>query len=343
MKVSESEKMTIQITIIGTGQIGTSIGLALAEHKDMFMRVGHDKDIRIANRAKDKGAFDKADINLPNSVADAAIVIMAIPLDQIHETLKIIATDLKEEAVLMDTAPVKSDVMKWVKELLPPKRYYVGLAPAINPAYLNSFDSGVEAAHPDLFKDGMMAILSPQGVPADAIKLATDFSHMLGAEHLFMDPAELDSMMAATHLLPQLLAAMLVNTTVDQPGWYEARKLAGRPYAAATSAMGQLTEASSLSSQAISAQEHLVRWIDILMENLYTLRQQVSAGEADKLLQELTRARVGREKWIKERTNANWAATETAPNVAMPTSKEVFSRMFSFGGGRKPKEPKQPK
>ena len=37
--------MTVQISIIGTGQIGTSIGLALAEHQDMFYRVGHDKEL----------------------------------------------------------------------------------------------------------------------------------------------------------------------------------------------------------------------------------------------------------------------------------------------------------
>jgi prephenate dehydrogenase len=332
--------MTTQISIIGTGQIGTSMGLALAEHKDMFYRVGHDKDIRVANRAKDKGAFDRVDINLPNSVADAAIIILALPLDQIQETLKVIVPDLREEVVIMDTAPVKKELISWVKEILPPKRYYIGLVPVLNPVYLDTYDTGVDAARPDLFKNGMMAILSPQGVPSEAIKLATDFSHLLGAEHLFMDPAEVDSMMAATHILPQLLSAALLNITVDQPGWYEARKLAGRPYAASTTALAQFGEANSLSSLAISSNEHLVRWIDALMENLYTMRQQLSSKDADKLLQELTRARLGREKWMKERSAANWAATESAPNVEIPTSKEVFSRMFTFGGRRKPKLPK---
>jgi prephenate dehydrogenase len=333
--------MTVQITIIGTGQIGTSMGLALGEHKDMFFRVGHDKDFRIANRAKDKGAFDKVDINLPNSVVNSEIIVLALPLDQIRETLKIIATDLREEVVIMDTAPVKSEVMLWVKEMLPPNRYYIGLAPVINPVYLDTQDTGVDAAHPDLFKNGMMGILSPQGVPSDAIKLATDFSHLLGAEHLFMDPAELDSMMAATHILPELIAAILLNTTVDQPGWYEARKLAGRSYAVVTSALVQSGEATSLSTQAISVQEHLVRWMDALMENLYQTRQLISLKDADKLLEELSRARLGREKWIRERTTANWAAIESAPNIEMPTSKQVFSRMFTFGGGRKPKPPKK--
>ncbi len=330
--------MTVQITIVGTGQIGASIGLALGEHKDLFIRVGHDKDVRIANHAKDLGAFDKVAINLPNSVADASIVILAIPLDQIQETLKFIAADLQEEVVVMDTAPVKSEVIQWAKQILPPRRYYIGLAPVVNPAYLESPGSGVDAARADLFKNGLMAILSPQGAPSEAIKLATDFSHLLGAEHLFMDAMELDSMMAATHILPQLLAATLLNTTVGQPGWYEARKLAGRPFAALTSAAAQFGDAGALSTQAMASNEHLVRWIDSYMSNLYLLRQQLAAKEGEKLLDQLTSARAGREKWLMERGTANWAASEAAPNVNMPSAKDVFARMFTFGGGRKPKD-----
>jgi prephenate dehydrogenase len=273
-------------------------------------------------------------------VADAAIIILALPLDQIRDTLKFIAPNLQEESVVMDTAPVKSEVLQLAKELLPPKRYYIGLTPVLNPVYLDTLGSGVESAHADLFKNGMMAILSPQGVPSEAIKLATDFSHLLGAEHLFMDPVELDSMMAATHVLPQLIASALLNTTVDQPGWYEARKLAGRPYAVVTSAATQFGEANSLSGQAISTHEHMVRWLDALMENLYILRQLLASKDAEKLLTELARARLGREKWLAERNTANWAATENAPEVNLPTAKDVFARMFTFGGGRKQKPPK---
>jgi prephenate dehydrogenase len=332
--------MTVQITIIGTGMIGASIGLALGEQKDLFIRVGHDKDVRVANRAKDMGALDRLSINLPNSVENASVVILALPLDQIQETLKYIVADLQEDAVIMDTAPVKREVLGWMKELLPPKRYYVGLTPVLNPAYLDTAGSGVDAARADLFKDGLITILSPQGVPSEAIKLATDFSHLLGAEHLFIDPVEQDSMMASTRILPQLLAAVLLNTTVDQPGWYEARKLADRPFAVATSTMGLFGEADSLISQAISADEHLVRWIDSYMDNLYALRQQLAAKDTDNIRKELTQARAGREKWLQERNTANWAATESAPNVELPSAKEVFAHMITFGGGRKKKKPK---
>ncbi len=333
--------MAIQITIIGTGQVGASVGLALGEQKDLFIRVGHDKDMRMANRAKELGAVDRVDGNLPGSVAKASIVILSLPMDQIQETLQIISNDLLEEVVIMDTAPVKSQVIQWAMQVLPPKRYYIGLVPVINPAYLDTTASGVEAARADLFKNGLVAILSPQGVPSEAIKLATDFSQMLGAGHLFMDPVELDSMMAATHILPQLMAASLLNITVGQPGWYEARKLAGRPYAALTAA-DEFEEPPALATQALAAQEHLVRWIDSLMGDLYTLRQQLSTGDAEKLQEALEHTRTGRQKWLSERRNANWAAHETGTNVSLPSSRDIFARMFTFGGARKPKTPKQP-
>ena len=332
--------MAVQITIIGTGQIGASIGLALAEHKDMFIRVGHDKDLRVANRAKDMGALDRVDTNLPHSVAEAAIVVLALPLDQIRETLQYILSDLKDEVVVMDTAPVKGNVLQWAKELLPPQRYYIGLTPVLNPAYLETPGIGVEAAHADLFKHGLMAIVSPQGLPSEAIKLATDFSHLLGAEHMFIDPVELDSMIAGTHLLPQLIAAALLNTTVDQPGWQDSRKLAGRPYATVTSAMAQFGEVNSLSSQAMATHAHLVRWIDALVENLDALRQELALEDAEKLVQELGRARIGREKWLREKNTLNWAATENVADLELPNARQVFAHMFTFGGGRKPKRPK---
>jgi prephenate dehydrogenase len=286
------------------------------------------------------GALDRVDNNLPHSVADAAIVILALPLDQIRETIKYIVLDLKDEVVIMDTAPVKSDVLQWSKELLPPNRHYIGLTPVLNPTYLETPGSGVEAARADLFKGGLMAILSAHGVPSEAIKLATDFSHLLGAEHMFIDPVELDSMMAATHILPQLIAASLLNTTVDQPGWYDSRKLAGRPFAVATSAMVQFEETNSLSSQAIATHAHLERWIDALMNNLDVLRQELASQDAEKLVKELERARIGREKWLREKNTRSWAATESATNVVLPNARQIFTRMFTFGGGRKPKQPK---
>jgi prephenate dehydrogenase len=226
--------MTVKITIIGLGQIGASMGLALANHKDQVTITGHDKLPKTAQKAQKMGAVEKIAYNLPASVEGAGIILLALPVDQIYDTLKVIAQDVHEDAVLMDTAPVKSVVTAWMKELLPPKRHYIGLTPALNPLYVQGSATEIDAAHADLFQRGLMGISAPQGTPAAAVKLAADFVSLLGAVPYFVDAAEIDGIMATAHLLPQLAAAALVNAAVDQPGWPDIRKLAGRHFAAST-------------------------------------------------------------------------------------------------------------
>ena len=83
--------MSVQITIVGLGQIGSSIGLALKAHEVDAQRVGHDKDPQAAKESQRIGAVDDVKYNLPASVREAKIVILALPLAEVRETLKIIA------------------------------------------------------------------------------------------------------------------------------------------------------------------------------------------------------------------------------------------------------------
>jgi prephenate dehydrogenase len=327
--------MTIQITIVGMGQIGTSIGLALADKKDLVKRVGHDRDIKIAKTAEKMGALDRVSINLPSAVREADLVILSLPIDQVKETLSIIAQDLKENAVVMDTAPIKEAVTIWARELLPPKRHYVGLTPVINPEYLHTHDHGVEAAHADLFRDGLIVIVTPPQTASEAIKLAADLTRLLGANTLFADPVEVDSLMAATHILPQLLAAALLNVTVDQSGWREGRKLAGRAFAEVTGPLVQLGEPQALSSAALLAQENVVRVTDSVIAALQALRNDIKNQEWQSLNERLERARDGRDRWWSQRQAADWKAEDMPHSVESPKSSEVFGRLVGFG--RKPK------
>jgi prephenate dehydrogenase len=322
--------MTVQITIVGLGQIGASIGLALAEKKDLVLRAGHDKEYRIAQQAQKMGALDKISFNLPSLIRDADIVLLALPVDHIQETLKIIAPDLKEEAVVMDTAPVKEVVASWAKEILPPNRYYVGLTPVLNPAYLHEHESGLEAAHADLFRDGMMVIVAPPNTASEAVKLASDLSRLLGATPLFADPVEIDSLMAATHILPQLLAAALLNITVDQPGWREGRKIAGRAYSEVTGTLVYQGEAGALCTSALLAQENMVRVMDSAIAALQAMRTDIKNQDAEALTERLERARSGRESWWSQRLNANWLSDEMGSQTEMPRASDVFGRLMGL-------------
>jgi len=322
--------MAVQLTIVGLGQIGTSVGLALAEESEFIYRMGHDREIRAARRAEKLGALDKVSINLLSAVEEADLVLLALPVDQIQETLKFIKDDLKPAAVVMDTGPVKQTVASWAKELLPEERYYVGLTPVLNPIYLHDIDSGAEAAHPDLFRDGLVGIVSPLGTPSEAIKLAADLTRLLGSTPLFADPLEMDGLVAATHILPQLLAAGLLNSTIDQPGWQEGRKIAGRSYAEVTAPVMYPSEPSTLTTAAMLNRENVMRVLDGAVAAINAIRRDLLNEDLETLEERLNRAREGRQVWLNGRLSANWAADE-ATTVEAPTASEVFGRFIGRG------------
>jgi prephenate dehydrogenase len=316
--------MSVQITIIGLGQVGTSIGLALASQKNI-KRVGHDKDYEIARQAQKAGAVDEIKVNLPSSVRDANVVILSLPLSEMRETLGYIAQDLQDGTVVIDTAPAKSAVAAWFDELIPEGRYYVGLAPAAGAGYLHGIDLGVQSARIDLFSKGLFMVNAPHGTPGEAVKLATDLVALLGAQAMISDSIEADGLLAATHILPQLASAALLDATVNQPGWTEARKVAARPYAAVTAAVAYHDEAKSLGAAALGNRENTVRVIDTYMTSLQKLRDGIAEQDDKLVLAFLEEAVKARDRWLSERSKADWQMIESTESQSFG---DKLSHMF---------------
>jgi prephenate dehydrogenase len=322
--------MPVQITIIGLGQIGASMGLALAAHKNSILRVGHDKKPEVEREALQKGVADKMEHNLPTAVRDAKLVVLSIPLSQVRETLEFIAPDLKEGTVVLDTSPVKADVQKWAKEILPRGCYYVGLAPALNPEFLHDFEIGLTAARPDLFSRGLFLIDAPSNAPEEAVILAMDFVRLLGAEPVLADMVESDGLMSAVHLLPQLVAASLLNATIDQPGWQDARKMAGRPYATVTSALAHQDEIDSLRLSALQNRASVIHALDMTIAALRGLRDDIEKENNDGVALRLESALQGRKRWLGERLAAEWRNSDQSEMPEIPSfSERLFGGLFT--------------
>lgn len=322
--------MSVQITIIGLGQIGTSIGLALRERNVNVRRVGHDKNPQVARESERAGAIDDVKYNLPAAVRDAQIVILALPLTEMRETLKVIAEDLREGSLVLDTAPAKATVASWVQELLPAGRYYIGLTPAINPEYLHSTEFGVKAARTDLFERGVMVVNAPPGTPGNVFNLTMELVSLLGSKPLVMDTAEADGIFSAMHILPQLAAAALLGATVDRPGWQEARKLAGRPYASVTAGVAYNDDVLSLGESALSNRENMVRLLNTYISSLVSLRDEIETNQREAVMERLEEAARGRIRWFDERIEADWLKGERQ-EIDAPSFGERVGQML-FGG-----------
>jgi prephenate dehydrogenase len=239
--------------------------------------------------------------------------------------------------VVVDTSPNKTKVMAWAKELLPADdRYFAALSPSMNPAYLMQPGSGPDSAHADLFANSLMLISTQPGIDDSAIELVSNLVTILGASPLFADTTEADGLAAYSHMLPRLASVALVNATIDQPGWREARKMPSHAYAMATEPVMHLDENLTPGLSAMNNAENVVRMLDALMVELRDIRDALAENDTETLQNRITHAREGRELWWQQRVSADW---EPKSNVRMPTGGEMIGRLF----GMKPKTDPNPK
>lgn len=323
-------EMSVTIAMIGLGQIGASIGLALKGRVESLTRVGYDSDRETSQKALKLGVCDRLEMSPPAAVRTADVVLLSVPISQLPQTFQAIADSLKEGAVIVDTGPLKEVTEEWARQYLPQHSHYVGVTPVIHSRYLYHRHMGIDAARQDLFQGSLVAIASSASTSAKALKLVADLTHLLGATPFFVDITEMDGLMSATHFLPQLIAAALLNATVEEPGWREARKVAGRGYAEVTSPIVTLDDPSALKTSLVLNRKNMLRVVDNVIAALEALRADINTGNEQALEERLNHARKSREKWWRERQSASWAEADL-PFMELPKPPGVIERLFGFG------------
>jgi len=327
--------MTLQISIIGLNQIGTSLGLALGSHKDLVRRVGSDTDPAAMHREEKSGAVDSISYNMPSSARQADLVVLDVAVDDLEETLKTIAQDLKEGVVVIDTSPVKIGALEMAKKILPEGQSFISWTPTMNPVYMREVGVGINAAHADLFQNSLIYITAPLGTRAEALKLAADLVTLVGATPMFADPYEVDGLIAASHQLPGLAAAGLFNTLQDQPGWREGKRLAGKTLAEATAPIHHLDEQKDLGLSILLNKDNVLRLIDNYIATLLSLRELIASQNSKDLTTQLKRAVEGEQGWLQERKEAPWLSGGKSSSSDIPTAGEIWGRLIGLGGGKK--------
>lgn len=332
--------MAVKLTIIGLGQIGGSIGLTLASQTEAVQRLGHDKEPEVTRAAQMAGAVDKALFNLPASVEGADLIALAIPLNDVRDTLKFIREDLKDGAVILDFSPAKRQVEAWARELLPEGRYYIGLVPSFNPVHLVTIGGGLNAAQSDLFAGATILVCPPSGTPESAVRLATDFVKLLGATPLISDAVEADGLMSAMTTLPKLLVHALVDATMDKPGWRDAQHLAGQTYALPVASAFDRDNTAELRAATLANRDNIVRLLDEHIESLLHLRDIVQADDREMLAKKMSDSQAKAYRWLTDRGLEKYQppAKRKEDKQGPQSMGERMKQMF--WGTRKPRENK---
>ena len=262
----------MRIAVVGTGLIGTSIGLDLRRLGHEV--VGHDVDAERAATARARGALDAVAPTLEGlwNPAPDLVVVAAPP----RATIELLGR-IPPAFLAMDVAGVKVPILAAAGE-----RRFVGTHPMAGRER-----SGPEAASASLFRGATWVVVPGSAAPAD-LTLVVDLVRRLGANPVEMTAADHDAAVARISHLPQILAAALVDLAAADPG----------AFALAAGSLRDLTRVAmsepGIWVELLGANEEAVATaIDEFVERLLAYRARL--GNGDRLGEDLARARRLRE------------------------------------------------
>jgi len=199
--------------ILGLGQIGSSIGLAL-RCAGLAEVVGYDPDPGAAAASLAIGAVDELSATGPaQAVAGAGLVVLAAPVGAIPGLVDDVASELAPGAVLTDVGSTKAGIVAAMDNALGDQGCYAGGHPMAG-----GEGRGPAAASAGLFRERRWAVCPGPRSSAGAIQAVTNLAVALGARPVLISPEQHDEQVAWTSHLPYLVAAALALSVARQVG-----------------------------------------------------------------------------------------------------------------------------
>lgn len=196
------------VAIVGTGLIGTSIGLGLRSRFIAREVHGLDADPAAAARARELGALDHAHPALGSWLSACDLVIIAVPMLQVAGSLAALHPHLAPGAVVTDAGSVKAEAVR-LGEALYGERYVGGHPMA------GSERSGPEGAYAGLLQNAIWVLTPTAATGVAALDLVRRVVGALGAEPLELEPRQHDRLVATVSHLPYLVAVALTRIVAN--------------------------------------------------------------------------------------------------------------------------------
>ncbi len=217
-----------QITIVGTGLMGGSLGMAAKNHGLAGKVVGCDR-AEVLERAQKAGAIDSGTTDPAQACGGSQVVVLATPVGAILDFLERIAPQLPPDVLLTDVGSTKKEAVERARAALgrdAGKRFLPGHPMA------GKEHSGIEHADPELFVGAVwlftpLAVGNPSctagggGATPEGEWRGTKWVSLvekLGAKSMFIEVERHDRLCAWISHLPQMIATAFASTLEDHVG-----------------------------------------------------------------------------------------------------------------------------
>ena len=253
--------MVSKVTVVGTGLIGASIGLAAASRGASV--AGWDPDPEALSVAEERGAVAAAG-SLEEALSGAEVAVVAAPIAVLPAQVAAVLAAAAEETTVTDVGSTKASVVAAAGD----SPRFVGGHPI----------SGAESHGPanasaGLFEGATWFLTPTAQTDHERHRVVHGFVAELGAFPVAIDPAAHDRLLALTSHLPHVLANVIVN----QAG---ATRIEG--YEPLTSGGGALRDLTRIAG----ANPRI--WTDIFLDNAAAVRE--ALGEYRRRLEQVDAA-----------------------------------------------------
>jgi prephenate dehydrogenase len=315
-----------RVAILGTGLIGSSVGLALKLARPQIQIVGYDASGDNTRRAQAVKAIDRR-VSLRDALSEADLVIISTPVGAMKALFEEMAPLLPVQALVMDTGSTKAQVLRWAAEVLPNGVRFIGGHPMAGKT-----ETGPDAADGKLFQGAVWCLAPLPSAPRDAIDEAVKLVESLGASPYFVDPDEHDGLVASVSHLPYLMSVALIGHLGRERSWRETASLAAGGFAYSS----HLSESDPQMFADImrTNRDNITRRLDLYIDELISLRDAIAEDKSD-LKEVFSKAQTLHQDWLAGRAQGQNAEGENP----LPTTRSMLtgSLFGSFGRNRETK------
>ena len=267
-----------QVTILGLGLIGGSLGMAIRKRGIARRVVGVARSSVTLRRAKAKGAIDEGTTRLANALTGSDLVVMATPPATVLPVAQEIAKLTQHRLILTDVASTKGEIVQALERFLPKRISVVGGHPMAG-----SERSGIQVASDTLF-DGAVCLLTPTArTSKDALSKMSSLWRGLGSRVVCVSPRRHDLLVAQVSHLPHMAAVgLLLSASRDS------LKVTGRGFSDATR-IG-LSDPELWFQICMTNRREIAQAVDRFLKTLAQLKGDLASGRKKALLRKLATA-----------------------------------------------------
>jgi cyclohexadieny/prephenate dehydrogenase len=196
-----------RVAIIGIGLIGSSFARGLKQ-KTLAREIAiHDASADAMRDAKALELGHHYCASAGEAVANADLVVLAVPLGAYADLAPMVAPNLKKGAILSDVGSVKQAVIRDLGPSLPEGVHFIPGHPIAGTEH-----SGPKSGFAELFQGRWFVLTPTPGTDEAAVARLKALWTALGSQVEIMTASHHDQVLAITSHLPHLIAYTIVDT-----------------------------------------------------------------------------------------------------------------------------------